>query len=745
MTRKNNSTAFFAVDCEYAQPVMHEIMINNSIKNFIKYQVVDTGVYGEIDGKEYYRLFENTNLIDAMKSVIEQFPDFKTYVFYSFFSTAELSTISVYDIVNAGFTIKRLYRSMRGYNLELNYKLNGSNKVVKIVDARILTTIENLESLVTLFAPDVPNPKEFRRQIFGTEDVDDNFYLQMTREQRWQYNYLDCRGLYVAVKNFKSKMIELIKQIFNIDISPSIDKIETLGGFAKYVIKKLDKHGLLKSYSDVVNEKGKAREIDPNIKEFYKIGWNLYRGGGLIINYAPLLQKSKHFKNVKLYDVKSLYPLSGILASHFLAGFEYGKFIYKFGLDAVQFIKSFDVRKYGGYVYIGLKFNGGINGKPFVGYRKIAKSVIDNNTDDMENYRIYYTKIVPPQWYTLQELKFILTHGYEIDTSIDINHVKLYAWQVDERLISENPLYVYFASLLEYRLKQTDEIMSKLVKMLLNIAYGKIAQHKNQTKNSVIVNPIVAGYLTSISRLIMYHFVSIAIHMATDSVFTHQDIDENVYKSKIENTLKVKFPSFYTTFLSFEKSGNVFIYKCKSYLFEHNDGNYKVAHHGLRLRGKKNIVKFFETVKLLKPNVPIVFEIIRHNWYSFDIVNHWISLKTEKLVLNPNVLNEIQKLQQLIFRPMIETQLHLKSADFIFKLKSFDWTTHEIDDNYLFETVEDCEKHMLMIERQKLRIKNKISKDGNNGKNKDTKQKMRLIPSLQCYENKVEIIKIDCR
>jgi hypothetical protein len=689
-----------------------------------------------VDGKEFYKLYENTDFINAVKKFILEFPDFKTYVFYAFFSTAELSTTSIHDITNAGFGIKRLYRSMKGYNLELNFKLNDSNKVVKIIDARILTTIENLESLVTLFAPEVPNPKEYRRQIFGTDDVGDDFYLQMTREQRWQYNYLDCRGLYVAIKNFKSKMVELIKQIFEIDATAVIDEIETLGGFAKFIIKKLDKHGLLKSYSDVIGGKLNAKDIDPNIREFYKFGWNLYRGGGLIINYAPFLQKSKLFKNVNLYDVKSLYPLSGILASYFLAGFEHGKFIYKFGIDAVQFIKSFDISQYGGYVYIGLKFAGGIDGKPFVGYRKIAKSVIDTSDDDVKNYRIYYTKQIPPQWYTLQEIRFILTHGYEIDTTIDVNNIKVYAWRVDEKLINKNPLYVYFSSLLEYRLKQTDEVMSKLVKMLLNIAYGKIAQHKSQTKNNVIVNPIVAGYLTSISRIIMFHFVDVAIHMATDSVFTQKDIDEKIYKSKIENTLKVKFPSFYTTFLTNEGHGNVFIYKCKSYLFERDDGTYKVAHHGLRLRGKKNIIKFFKTVKSLKSNAPVIFKIIRSDWYSFDIISHWVSLKTEKLIMNPNVINEIQKLQQLIFRPTVVEQLHIKSSDFTFALKSFDWSNHVVDDNYMFETVEECEKFMLMVERQKLKIKNRID----NGKSN-----IRLIPSLTSYLNDIEIITIDCR
>jgi len=735
----SNKVIFAAIDCEYANPKIHEIVINKSVKNYITYDLIDTGIYTEINNQQYYRLYQNTNMISAIADFISQFPNFKTYVFYAFFSTAELSTVSVFDIVNAGFKIKRLYRSMKGYNLEMIYQHNNENKIVKIIDARILTSIETLEQLVTLFAPEVPNSKEYRQQIIGTE-VTDDFYLKMTPEQRYEYNYLDCRGLYVAIKNFKLKMVELIKQIFAIDISQVVDKIETLGGFAKCVIKKLDKHGLLKSYSDVVNEKSQSKQIDANIKELYKIGWNLYRGGGLIINFAPLLQKSKVFKNVNLYDVKSLYPLSGILAAHFLAGFEHGKFIYLFGADAINFIKSANINKYGGYVYIGLKFNGGIDGKAFVGYRKITKSALDNNNDDeMENYRIFYVKSVPAQWYTLQEIKFILQNGYVIDTSLDVNHIRLFAWQVDEKLIHENPLYIYFGKLLEYRLKQTDEIMSKLVKMLLNIAYGKIAQHRQTLRNNVIVNPIVAGYLTSISRIIMYHFVHCAIHMATDSIFTHLSLSENVYKQRIEQTLQIQFPQFYTKFLSNEGHGDVFIYKCKSYLFKRDDGNVKVAHHGLRLRGKKHIINFFETVKSLKPNAPVLFVIKRHDWYSFDIINHWISLKSEKLILDPSIVTEIQKLQQLIFRPTVQQQLHIKSADFTFKLKSFDWSSHQIDDDYLFETVQDAEKFILMIERQKLRIRNHIQ----NGKlNMDD---IRLKKPFDMYKNGIQIIEIDCR
>jgi hypothetical protein len=728
---KCNRVLFLAIDCEYANAQTH--MVNNH--NYITYDVIDTGVYTEIDGQQYYKLFTNTNFISAVRKVLESFPDFKTYVFYAFYSTAELSTSSVSDIYNAGFTITRLYRSMRGYNLEL--RDNNSKKIVKIIDARILTSVENLESLVTLFAPDVENPKEYRRRVLGDDEVESDFYLKMTEEQRYHYNYLDCRGLYIAVKNFKLKMTELIKQIFGIDISKHVDKIETLGGFAKLVIKQLDKHGLLKSYSDVVKEKDK--NIDVNTKEIFKIGWNLYRGGGLIINYAPLLQKSKTFKNVNLYDVKSLYPLSGYLAAHFLAGFEHSKFIHKFGSDAIKFIQNCDIKKFGGYVYVGLKFNGGINGKPYVGYRKLAKEIV-NLDDDIENYRICYTRIIPPQWYTIQEAKFILSNGYVVDDSLDVNHIKLFAWEVNEKLISENPLYVYFGRLLEYRLKLKDEVMSKLVKMLLNIAYGKIAQHKQQSKNSVIVNPIVAGYLTSISRLIMFHFVDTAIHMATDSVFTHQQLDENEYRRKIEQTLKIKFPEFYTTFLSAEGHGDVFIYKCKAYMFVKSDGTVKLAHHGLRLRGKQNIIKFFQTVQSLKPSEPVVFVIKRFDWYSFDIIKHWINLKSEKIVMNPNIVQQIQELQQLIFRPMLLEQIHILSSDFTFQLKDFSWNSHTVNNPFLFETVTDYENNLLGTERQKLRIRNQI-KNGN----LQIKSTTKLSEVFKMYKNKIKVIEIDCR
>jgi hypothetical protein len=730
----NGKTIFFAIDCEYAKPQIHYV----GDKNYVTYDVIDTGCFTVVNGMEFYKLFRNTNFIDAICQVIHEFPNYREYVFYTFFSTAELSTTSVAEITNAGFTINRIYRSMHGYNLQLMYQFNGSKKMVRIVDARILTTIENLESLINLFAPNCENPKEYRRRVLGADDVDDDFYLKMGKEEQYYYNYLDCRGLYFAVQNFKLKMTELIQNIFGIDISKHVNKIETLGGFAKLIIKQLDKHGLLKSYSDCVGEK---KDIDANTKEIFKIGWKLYRGGGLIINYAPLLQKSKLFKNVNLYDVKSLYPLSGYLASYFLAGFEHGKFIHKFGKDAIKFVENCDIKKFGGYVYIGLKFAGGINGKPFVGYRKLAKEVVENSADeDIENYRICYTKIIPPQWYTIQELKFILQNGYVIDDSIDVNHIKLFAWEVDEKLISENPLYVYFGKLLEYRLKLKDEIMSKLVKMLLNIAYGKIAQHKHQTKNNVIVNPIVAGYLTSISRLIMFHFVEIAIHMATDSVFTSHLINENEYRQKIEKTLKVKFPPFYTSFLSFEGHGDVFIYKCKSYLFTKVDGSYKVAHHGLRLRGKQNVIKFFQIIQSLKPNEPVVFVIKRFDWYSFDIIKHWIKLKTEKIVTNPTVVEQIQQLQKLIFKPMILQQIHLVSADFTFQLQSFSWNTHVANKPFLFETVADYENNLLAIERQKLRIRNQL-KNGN----QQIKSTTRLSEPFTMYKNKIKVIEIDCR
>jgi hypothetical protein len=730
----NGKTIFFAIDCEYAKPRINYI----NDKNYVTYDVIDTGCFTIVNGAEFYKLFRQTDVINAIRQAIMTFPNYHEYIFYTFFSTAELSTTSVADINDAGFTINRIYRSMRGYNLQLTFNLNGSKKIVKIIDARILTTIENLESLIKLFAPEVENPKEYRKSVLQTEDVDDDFYLKMTPEQQYHYNYLDCRGLYIAIQNFKAKMVELIKQIFNLDISAHVNKIETLGGFAKLVIKQLDKHGLLKSYSDALREKD---EVDANTKEVFKIGWKLYRGGGLIINYAPLLQKSKLFKDVNLYDVKSLYPLSGYLASYFLAGFEHGKFIYKFGKEAVKFVINCDATEFGGYVYIGLKFNGGINGKPFVGYRKLAREVVDNSVDDdIENYRICYTRIIPPQWYTIQELKFILNNGYVIDDSVDVNHVKLFAWKVDEKLIAENPLNVYFGKLLEYRLKLKDEVMSKLVKMLLNIAYGKIAQHKQQTKNNVIVNPIVAGYLTSISRLIMYHFVDIAIHMATDSVFTHYRIDEKQYRQKIEQTLKVKFPEFYTSFLSNEGNGDVFIYKCKSYLFSKTDGTYKVAHHGLRLRGKKNIVKFFQTIQSLKSNEPAMFVIKRFDWYSFDIIKHWINIKTEKIAINPNVIEQIQRLQKLIFKPMILEQIHLVSSDFTFPMEYFSWNTNVIKKTMLFDTVTDYENNLLAIERQKLRIRNQLK-----GGKQQVKSTTRLNEPFVMYKNKIKVIEIDCR
>jgi uncharacterized protein (DUF697 family) len=725
-----NKTIFFAVDCEYAKPKINYV----SDKNYITYDVIDTGCFTIVDGKEFYHLFRNTNFIFAIDKIINNFPDYREYVIYTFFSTAELSTTSLDDIYRAGFKITRLYRSMRGYNLQLTYKVNGSNKIIKIIDARILTSVENLESLIKLFAPDVENPKEYRKKVLGSDEVDDDFYVKMTQEEQFYYNYLDCRGLYIAIQNFKAKMVQLIEDIFGLDISQHVNKIETLGGFAKLVIKSLDKHGLLKSYSDNLKEK---QNVDANVKEIFKIGWKLYRGGGLIINYAPLLQKSKLFKNVNLYDVKSLYPLSGYLASYFLAGFEHCKFIHKFGKDAVKFILNFDVKKYGGYIYIGLKFDGGINGKPYVGYRKVAKEIDD--TDDIENYRICYTKQIPPQWYTIQEAKFILEHGYKLDDSIDVNHVKLFAWEVDEKLIYENPLYIYFGKLLEYRLKQKDEIFNKLVKMLLNIAYGKIAQHKQQSKNNVIVNPIVAGYLTSISRVIMFHFVDIAIHMATDSVFTHVNVDEKEYRRKIENTLQVRFPEFYTSFLSNEGNGDVFIYKCKSYLFVKSDG-FKVAHHGLRLRGKNNAVKFFQMIQSLKSNEPVIFVIKRHDWYSFDIIKHWIELKTEKIVTDPNVVQQIQQLQKLIFKPMLLTQIHIMSADHTFKLDGFDWKNQIVSKDGIFDTIIDYENNLLDIERQKIRIRNQL-KTGS----QQIKSTTRLNQSLSVYKNKIKVIEIDCR
>jgi hypothetical protein len=238
----------------------------------------------------------------------------------------------------------------------------------------------------------------------------------------------------------------------------------------------------------------------------------------------------------------------------------------------------------------------------------------------------------------------------------------------------------------------------------------------------------------------MFHFVDIAIHMATDSVFTHVNINEHEYRQKVENTLKVKFPLFYTSFLSNQGSGDVFIYKCKSYLFVKNDGSYKVAHHGLRLRGKKNIIKFFQTIQSLKPNEPAVFVIKRFDWYSFDIIKHWIDIKAEKIVTNPNVIEQIQQLQKLIFRPMILEQIHLVSADFTFKLDNFTWNTQVVGKPILFDTVTDYENNLLAIERQKLRIRNQL-KNGN----QQIKPTTRLTEPFVMYKNKVKIIEIDCR
>jgi hypothetical protein len=227
--------------------------------------------------------------------------------------------------------------------------------------------------------------------------------------------------------------------------------------------------------------------------------------------------------------------------------------------------------------------------------------------------------------------------------------------------------------------------------------------------------------------------------MATDSIFTHFTVNEREYKQKIENTLKVKFPEFYNTFLTHEGHGDVFIYKCKSYLFAKNDGSYKVAHHGLRLRGKKNVIKFFQMIQSLKPNQSVVFIIKRHDWYSYDIIKHWINIKTEKIVTDPNVIQQIQQLQKLIFKPMILEQIHLVSADQTFRLKSFSWNTHVVDKSVLFDTVTDYENNLLAIERQKIRIRNQL-KNGN----QQVKSTTRLQEPFTMYKNKFEIIVIDC-
>ena len=699
-------TLYFAIDAEYGDQKVNNVKINKTIYNYITYEKYCYGVYTEYNNSEFYKMIHG-DFKDTMEFIINfaRFHGEKDITIYTFFSLAELSVQNssfASMIENLGLNILRCYRSGKGYNII--FKSKDDQMMIKLVDAQVLTASPSLRSLVSIFAPDIQNPKEYLESL-GVKH-DENLINNLQPDELMHYNYLDCKSLYVAVKNFKEYMNQISQKLFGFEINTNV---ETLGGFARQILQKLDHEFDLEIYKKFKENK---ITIDSTLGDLLLHARQFYRGGGLIINYTPLMSRVK-FVSGGMYDVVSLYPLSGILSSYFVSGFKDAKFV-----KSVN--RYIDSAEHAGFVNAQIEMYH--RELPIVGFR--LKN--EESNDDDEKYEIFYTQFVPRQWYSLHELRYLLKNGYRM-----IGDAYGFIWKIKNEY---SPTREYFTKLLKSRQITDNEVERLLIKYLLNIAYGKLVQHDI----TPITNPIFGAYLTSISRLIMMVLVDRTrpYHVATDSIITHTKFDQDSILNEILDFLQLDRPEGYNTFMKNEYSGKWFIYKCKTYT-SLDDDHSKMAHHAIRLRSKSTLTEFFDRIMHSRTNY--AFKFSRINWYGFDKIKHLVDLKTAKMLVNFQILNDISNLQNLLFKPYIEQQIHVLSTDFTFPLDDFGWTNHTISKTRIFPTVDVARRYKTQIQRTRTRIQQNIRNTLNGGQYK----KMRLNPPFDMYNDGFKLVDLD--
>lgn len=425
-------------------------------------------------------------------------------------------------------------------------EVGGSNYVLHEIvfkDLMKITSAESLSKLAKAFGVSV------KSSMTGADVSEFHFTTPEGRAILEAYNREDCIATWELFEKFMAE-IDALFESFGVDPLSSYEKayVFTLGRISQLLLLRLQEkynekfmslEWLAKEFREKIgiSEKFVGDELpeDPENAEteieFYEIEGlgaeeiqfvdflkglrdrSTYKGGGLIHNFSQLYQAGGvQFENCYVYDFFSLYPVSLLILSQNLPAdlkikrYE-GKDLGYLERKGYRWLAKVKFKRLKGLPVLSVKIE---QGEPQPdGYEVDVKIGLINTVGSTQPlYRLVYCD-EGETWISDWEYRE-LKGWYTFEPS------EVYYWKPSR----VNCLFDLTFTLLQRRLSEVDETKKYVLKMLLNILYGKIAERR-LTK---ISNYLVATLLTSVSRAIVYRALRQitvpVLQTATDSLFT---------------------------------------------------------------------------------------------------------------------------------------------------------------------------------------------------------------------------------
>ncbi|MEM4275122.1 MAG: hypothetical protein QXT65_04475 [Candidatus Nitrosocaldaceae archaeon] len=624
-------------DNRFEETYKYELKFNKKrYLNIIKYKEILHGIY-IADIQTYKYFYDFYEMLDYLCTLD------KEHHLFSFWNYAELGTMDL-----SKCDIEIIEDIGNSVMLTFRYK----NTKFHLKDVKKLTGATNLDNFCKTFIG--RTPKEHLKNY--------NHVYDMSKEQIIEYNKDDCISTYNALMVFYTKVNEIAKKQFNVELPP-LTNFWSLGGIATYIITQLDKEigflslekYLLESDIEVSQRKIKTNKISNLAREIIKKlhEEHSYRGGGIIHNLLGLYSTSKHIK-CEVHDFNSLFPVAGIVAANEMSENINDYIIIQLKLsDIYELLDKYKHKEINALVRVSLELR---NNKP-----PICAEAVSIKINDHFVYKLCHPLKVKAQYYSLYELEELLNYGYVIT---EVFHAIVFKYGKITALTK------WFSTLLTFKNNAESSEERQIYKLFLNISYGKLAE-KRITK---ITNVIFASMLTSYARAFMINIVrnvldrgDIIYHLATDSIFTSH------YDSSYTLELQSKIREYYniTEIMKKEYEGKIHVLKLKCYV---SDDKKKEAHLGITCDNpyefwSSNLNEVFYMTKHKRCKINMLKKYLDFYQITLSDIQHLpanLTLKEAEQIIKNQILTN------LAGKELIEKYLYIFKDDFKLRIKYSD-------------------------------------------------------------------------